>query len=417
MTNEELLEKIKGLWDEMKKSVDEGDAEIKKQGEITGETKAKQIALEEQMVSLETQLKRLPVAGSTTTVIDSDTAEAKAIQRKKKIFMDVLRGNGFSRLGDEEKQIAQETHMMPSMQEIKALSLGDDTAGGFLAPPEYVMDIIKGVQLISPVRSIAKVRPTSRRSIQYPVRSGVFAARWVGETQQRSETPGLSYSMEEITPYEMYAEVLVSIQDLEDTVFDLEAEIRDNAAEQFAKAEGAAFVNGDGAKKPEGYMAASGVTYVPSGQAATIAGATAGVAGAGDPLVTMAYQLKTAYVPGAVWTMTRQSVGAVRKLKDAQGRYIWEPDFKAATSSNGGSLLGFPIVEMPDMPAEAANAFPIALGNFGRCYIIADRVEMVIQRLVEKYAEQGQVAFLVRKRVGGQLVLPEALLTYKCAVS
>jgi HK97 family phage major capsid protein len=152
-----------------------------------------------------------------------------------------------------EALISQVERKLGISKEQKALVLGDDTLGGFLAPPELTQEIVKGVQLISPVRPYARVRETNRHSVMFPIRSGVFAAQWTSENATRSETTGLAYSMHEIPTYEMYALVIVSWQDLEDSAFDLAADVADNAAEQFAKEVGLAFVSGSG-KQPEGIM-------------------------------------------------------------------------------------------------------------------------------------------------------------------
>lgn len=410
-----ILDQMNNNWAILKAEADEAIAEAKKLtgGGLSGEALQKIDRLQARLDEVETKLNR-PIYGGSAT--DPDSPKGQEVREKKRVYFEMLRHReGYAMLSDEDQAVAKKYGMGPiTPAERKALSLGDDTTGGFLAPPEYVNDIIKGVQLISPIRGMATIRNTTRRSIMYPVRSGVFAATWVGETSTRSETTGLAYSMEEIPTYEMYAEVIVSEQDLEDSAFDLEAEIRDNAAEQFAKAEGAAFVTGDGQKKPEGYMNAPNIATDLSGNAGTIASAAAGSAGQGDGLVTCAFNLKSAYAQGAQWVLNRQSVGKVRLLKDTQGRYLWEPAYSAGSGVvNAPSILGIPYVEVPDMANEGASNFPIALGNFKRACILVDRVDMVIKRLNEVYANQGQIGFLVRKRVGFQVVLAEALRKYK----
>ncbi len=137
--------------------------------------------------------------------------------------------------------------------ERKALTVSNDSTGGYLAPPEYVRELLKTVTEISPIRSIARIRSTGARSIQVPKRTGQFAAQWVSESGTRSETTGWNVGLEEIPAHEQYALVDISEQDLEDSVFNLEAEMQSEFSEQFAKAEGAAFVSGDMVGKPEGF--------------------------------------------------------------------------------------------------------------------------------------------------------------------
>lgn len=407
--DKKVLDEIQTVWHTMKGELDDAMAEVKKYGAAGGEMEGKLRKMETRLDELDVKLQRLPMA------MGEQSDGKQEVKEKKRVFFETLRRGSVQALEPEDQELAKKYKIGPvGRQEVKALALGDDTTGGFLAPPEFVNDIIEGVQLISPIRGVATVRQTSRRSIMYPVRAGVMAAQWIGETATRTETTGLAVSMEEIPTYEMYAEVLVSEQDLEDSVFDLEGFIRDNITEQFAKAEGAAFVVGDGLKKPEGYMNASGISVDLSGAAGTIASAAAGSPGQGDGLIQCAFNIKTAYAAGAVWTMNRKSVGKVRRLADSQGRYLWEPAYATGTGTvTGASILGIPYIEVPDMQDEGASNFPIMLGNFKRGAILVDRVDLVFKRLVEKYAEQGQIAIIGRKRVGFQVVLPEAFRKYK----
>ena len=150
--------------------------------------------LKEQVSNLETVLKR-PNAGLETKQIDETLQAFDAYCRK-----------GFDALSEAEK---------------KALTVSNDSTGGYLAPPEYVKELIKDVTEISPIRSIARVRSTGQRSIQIPKRTGQFSAQWVAESGTRSETTGYQVGLEEIPAHEYYAMVDISEQDLEDSVFNL----------------------------------------------------------------------------------------------------------------------------------------------------------------------------------------------------
>ena len=271
-------------------------------------------------------------------------------------------------------------------------------------------DIIKAIVVMSPLRSFANVRKTSNRSVLYPVRKGVYAAKWVSETGTRSETTGLKYGMEEIPNHELYSEVLISNQDLEDSAFDMDAQLQMEATEEFAVAEGAAFINGTGIGQPEGILTNSSVTtnYVAGTDAAKVVFAG---------LANLYYGLKSGYAANATWLMNRSTIGAIRQIVDGNQRPLWEPGFPGFSGMEPPTIFGRPYAEMPDMPNVASNAFPIAFGDIKRGYLIVDRVTMVVQRLVEKYAEQGQIAYLVRKRVGGQVVLAESIKVLKIATS
>ena len=287
--------------------------------------------------------------------------------------------------------------------EKKALTVSNDSTGGYLAPPEYVRELIKDVTEISPIRSIAKVRSTGQRSIQIPKRTGQFAAEWVAESGTRSETTGYQVGLEEIPAHEHYALVDISEQDLEDTVFDLEAEMQSEFSEQFAKAEGAAFVSGNAVGKPEGFMTNSSVSEVNSGSASAILA---------DSLISLVHNIKSEYGRNGVFVFNRNTLAAIRKLKDTAGQYV----FQAGMNLQGGAtstILGYNYVEASDMPNVAGNAFPVAFGDFSRAYMIVDRVALAVLRDPFTQATSGNVRYVARRRVGGQVVLPEALTKLK----
>jgi HK97 family phage major capsid protein len=292
--------------------------------------------------------------------------------------------------------------------EMKALSVGNDPAAGYLAPPEFAREIIKGEVEFSPLRAWARVRETSRNALQIPRRTGTFGAVWVAEQATRSETEGLTYGLEDIPTHEMYALVDVSQQMLEDSEFDLEAELRMEFAEQFAVTEGAGFVDGTGVGQPEGLLTNANVSTVNSGSAATIADAN----GQADGLVSLWHAVKTGYAIRGVWLLNRSTLAAVRKLKDDQGQYIWQPGLAVGQPN---TILGSPYAELPDMPGEAANATPIAFGDLKRAYTVVDRIQLSVLRDPFTQATAGKIRFIARRRVGGQVVLPEAVAKLKCS--
>ena len=302
----------------------------------------------------------------------------------------------------------QQKALAAAAAEYKALNVSVDTAGGYLAPMEYVYDIIKAVTEISPVRSLVRVRRTMMKSMQLPKRTGQFAAQWVAEQGTKTETTGLTYGREEVNTHEMYALIDISNQMLEDSAFDMEAELREESTEQFAVAEGAAVVTGNGVGKPEGWMTHADVLSTNSGSAATIKDAD----GQADGLLTLKHAIKTAYTRNASWALNRTTLGSVRKLKDADKNYIWMPGL---AQGKPNTIDGDPYVEVPDMPNEAANAFPIAYGDFFRAYTLIDRIAMEMLRDPYTQATVGNVRFIFRRRVGGQVLLAEAIRKLKCA--
>lgn len=292
--------------------------------------------------------------------------------------------------------------------ETKALNVGTDTAGGYLAPTEYVREIIKGVTEISPARSIVRVRQTSQKAVQIPKRTGQFAARRIHETGTKSETTGLAYGLEELTAPEMYALIDISNQMLEDSAFDMEAEVRLEAVEQFAVKEGAEFVSGTGVGEMEGILTNASVQSTNSGTSATIADAD----GQANGLITLFHAIKTAYTRDASWILNRTTLGSVRKLKDGDKNYIWMPGLAQGIPN---TILGAPYVEMPDMPNEGAGLFPIGFGDFRRAYTMVDRIVMEMLRDPYTQATAGNVRYIFRRRLGGKVVLAEAIRLLKCS--
>ena len=329
-----------------------------------------------QLDKLETVLKR-PNSGFDTKSIDESLQTFDAYCRK-----------GFDALTDAEK---------------KALTVSNDSTGGYLAPPEYVRELIKTVTEISPIRSIARVRSTGARSIQVPKRTGTFAAEWVAESGTRSETTGYQVGLEEIPAHEHYALVDISEQDLEDSVFDLEAEMQSEFSTQFAKAEGTAFVSGNAVGKPEGFMTNSDVSEVNSGN---------GTALLADGLLTLVHSIKSEYASNATFVLNRSTLSAIRKLKDTAGQYVFQAGM-SLVSGVPNTILGYPYVEATDMPSVGANAFPVAFGDFSKAYMIVDRVALAVLRDPFTQATTGNVRYIARRRVGGQVVLPEAIVKQK----
>jgi HK97 family phage major capsid protein len=287
-------------------------------------------------------------------------------------------------------------------EEMKALTVGNDPTAGYLAPAEFAREIIKGEVEFSPLRSIARVRQTSRRSLQMPKRRGTFGAVWTAEAGMRSETEGLTYGLEEFPTHELYALLDVSEQMMEDSEFVLEEELQAEFSEQFAVAEGTAFVTGNGVGKPEGILQNAEVLSTVSGSASTIADAS----GQANGLIDLYHDIKTGYALQGWWLLNRATLGEVRKLKDGQNNYIWQPGLASGVPN---TILGQPYLEVPDMPDVQANATPIVFGDLRRAYTIVDRISLSILRDPFTQATSGNIRFIARRRVGAQVVLPEAI--------
>lgn len=283
--------------------------------------------------------------------------------------------------------------------EVKALSVSNDTSGGFLAPEEYVRELLKTVTEISPVRSVARVRQTTQKSVKMPSRTATFTAQWVAEQGSRSETTGYTTGQEEIPTHELYALVDISEQLLEDSVFDLEAEMSAEFAEQFAKAEGLAFVSGNAIGKPEGLLTNASVGTTNSGNASALTA---------DGLITLVHDIKSDYGRNGTFMFNRTTLGAIRKLKDTANQYVFQPGMQIIAGVPN-TILGYPYVEAADMPSVAAGTKPVIFGDFRRGYMIVDRVSLSVLRDPFTQATSGNVRYVARRRVGGQVVMAEAL--------
>ena len=388
-------------FNEFKKVNDERLEQIEK-GESTAANEEKLSRIEAKMDSYEEMNQKLTIAEANANDIKEQVSKIETM---------VTRPNsGFESKQVDEYLNAFDTYCRKGLEgldpvEKKALTVSNDSTGGYLAPPEYVRELLKTITEISPIRSIARVRSTGARSIQVPKRDGQFSAQWVSESGTRSETTGWTVGLEEIPAHEMYALVDISEQDLEDTVFDLEAEMQSEFAEQFAKAEGTAFVSGNSVGKPHGFMDHSGVSEINSGDADQVTA---------DGLISLVHNVKSDYSRNGTFVFNRTTLAAIRKLKDTAGQYV----FQAGMSLQGGvtnTVLGMPYVEATDMPSEGANTYPVAYGDFRRAYMIVDRVNLAVLRDPFTQATTGNVRYIARKRVGGQIVQAEAITKLKCS--
>jgi HK97 family phage major capsid protein len=418
------IAEVMTAFEEFKKTNDASLAEIKAKGASDPVLEEKLVKIEKTLIAHEAANQKLTLVEQQKKAVDDLGERFDAIETamKRKSTGDVAADTehknrvetwarsvidastkGVLNLDAEQQKLLQDVR-----NEYKALSVTPDTAGGYLAPVEYVREIIKSVTEISPVRSLARVRQTANKSVQIPKRTGQFAAVWVAEQGTRSETTGLTYGLEEIHTHEVYALVDISNQMLEDSAFNMQSEISEESSEQFALAEGTAFVSGNGVGKPEGFLSHSGLLTTNSGTAANIADAD----GQANGLLSLKYAIKSAYHANSTWVMNRTTIGAARRLKDAEKNYIWQSGIALGRPN---TIDGDPYVEMTDMPSEGAGLKPIVYGDFRRAYTWVDRIAMEMLRDPYTQATSGNVRFIMRKRVGGQVVLVEAIRALVCS--
>jgi HK97 family phage major capsid protein len=293
--------------------------------------------------------------------------------------------------------------------EVKSLRVSDDTAGGFLAPAALQTEIDRNVVLFSPVRQVARVLPTGSPEVRWPKRTGGMTAAWVGETQPRPETT-VTFGQSRYPVCELAAYVDVSNSMLEDSAFDINSLLSFEFGEEFGYEEGKAFVGGASQLSPAGFMTDTTIGYTPSGGASNFAASNPA-----DALIDLFHGIKAPYRASAVWGMNTTTLSVIRKFKDAQGRYL--VNIAGLDNTPVTTILGRPVVEMPDMPDIGANASPVIFGDFTQGYRIFDRISLSILRDPYTQATNGMTRFHGRRRVAGGVGKSEALRRLKIATS
>lgn len=302
----------------------------------------------------------------------------------------------------------------------KATDVRTSTAGsgGYALPEVISTEIAKQVQDLSPIRQIARVVQVGTPDYKELVDLNGFGTEWVGEvaTRSQTDTPNLG----EVAPTfgEIAAKPEATRHSLEDLFFDVEGWLTRSGMEQFAIAEGEAFVSGNGTNKPTGFLAGTPVAtadaarafgtlqYVPTGAAAALA------ADPFDTFKTITYGLKAGYRSNARFVMNSLTMASLARAKDSEGRGLLQ---YSAALGVPDTINGYSVTVAEDMPDVAADAFPVAFGDFQRGYLIADRVGMGIIR--DEVTKPGYVRYIMFKRVGGILKDTNAIKLLKVAAS
>ena len=272
---------------------------------------------------------------------------------------------------------------------------GVDANGGYLVPEEFERQIITGLDEFNVMRNLCKVITTSAER-KIPVAATHSTAAWTAENAAYTES-NPTFNQKTIDAFKLTDLVKVSIELLEDSMFDLEEYIAKEFARAFGIAEEQAFCVGTGSGQPTGLFTANGGTV-----GVTTAGTTAITA---DEIISLVYALKSPYRRNAKFLMNDATVSAIRKLKDGNGNYLWQPALQAGQPDK---LLGYELYTSPYVPTLAAGAYTVAFGDFSN-YWIADRSGRTVQRLNELYSTNGQVGFVGTERVDGKIILPEGI--------
>jgi len=301
--------------------------------------------------------------------------------------------------------------------EAKSLSAGTEAEGGYLAPEVTERIIAAAIRDISPIRQIASVREIGSISFKKPVSLGDGAAGWVGESGARIETAAPTLSAIDFPTMELYAMPAASQTLLDDAVVDIEQWLADEVQTEFAVQESAAFVGGDGVNQPRGFLSytivensAKGVSEL--GYVATGADGDFPASNPADVLLDLIYTPKQAYRANGRFVLNRSVLAQLRKFKDADGNYLWQPSSQAGEPAR---LMGYPVTEAEDMPDIASDSHSIAFGDFRRGYLIVDRVGVRVLR--DPYSAKPYVLFYTTKRVGGGVQDFDAIKLLKFSAS
>lgn len=292
-----------------------------------------------------------------------------------------------------------------------AMSGGSASDGGYLAPIEWDRKVLQKLAVVSPVRRLADVIVTGVRGYSTVWNGGSWGSGWVGETASRPGTSTPTLSPLEFMAGEIYANPAITANLLDDADFNVEEWLTDQLSTEFAKQEGIAFISGDGVNKPNGLL-----TYVTGGSAeAKHPGGAIEVVNSGaaatltaDGLIDFTFKLPAPYRQGASWLMASTTAASVRKLKDGQNNYLFEPSYQKGQPD---MLLGYPVEIDENMPAIGAGNIPVVFGNFKVGYVVNDRSGVRILR--DPYTNKPYVNFYTTKRVGGGVRDPNAFKALK----
>lgn len=386
----ELREKRAKAWDAAKDFL---DSKRGNDGLLSAEDTATYDKMEADVVALGKEIDRL----ERQSAIDAELARPTA--------MPITNQPGEGRITEKKTGRASEEYRDAFWNNIRdkgnpyelknSLSIGTDSEGGYLVPDEFERKLIDALQEENFFRTLATVIKTSSGDRKIPVVTGHGEAAWMDENGLYPESDD-TFGMTSIGAFKLGTAIKVSEELLNDSVFDLEGYIATEFARRIGTKEEEAFLIGDGASKPSGVFndAESGVT-------ADSVNITF------DDIMDLYHSLRIPYRSKAVWILNDTTVKALRKLKDGNNNYIWQPSVQLGQPD---LILNRPYYTSTFAPDLKAGNKVIAFGDFSY-YWIADRQGRSFKRLNELYAANGQVGFLASQRVDGKLILPEAVKT------
>ena len=422
----DAVAKIGQAFEEFKSANDAKLKEIEAKGAVDPVTEAKLAKIEADMTKLQEVADEAVLAVKRQSRIVTD-------QNGEVIDLDAKAFNWARFVGSQTKQEAEAKgfnaanmaeykksfdrlvrlnfdHTRLSEAERKTLSVGTDTDGGFFVHPDMTGRMVKKIFETSPVRAYASVQVISTDALEGYYDNNEVGFGWVSELASRPATTTPAVGAWRIPVHEMYAMPEASQKILDDAEVDMEAWLAEKIADKFVRSENSAFVSANGVGKPRGFLDypnGSDLTNSIARHKTGVAGAFAAAPNGGDVLINALYDLKAEYRANATWFMNRSVTALVRKLKDSDGAYLWQPGIAAGQPA---TILGYPVASFEDMPspvATVAGTLGIAVGDLRQAYQVVDR--MGVRMLRDPYSAKPKVQFYATKRTGGDLLNGEAL--------
>lgn len=380
------------LWNTMEGFLDTHRNDM---GVLSAEDDATYSKMEHDLDSLTNEIKRMERRDAIETELNKPVNQpiTEAPERAASLKPDKV-----GRASDAYKEDF-DRHLRGKVLVHNVLSEGVDADGGYLVPEDFERNIVMALEEENVIRSLAKVI-TTQHERKIPVATGHSTAQWTAENAAYTES-NPTFGQKQIDAFKLTDLCRVSVELLQDSAFDIEDYLMKEFARAFGIAEEEAFCVGTGTNQPTGIFTANGGTV----------GVTAAANNAitADELISLVYALKSPYRRNAKFLMNDATISAIRKLKDLNGAYLWQPSLQAGQPDR---LLGYDLYTSPYVPTMAAGALTVAFGDF-KNYWIGDRAGRTVQRLNELYATNGQIGYVATERVDGKVILPEGIQLLK----
>lgn len=392
MTITEMRNKRAKLWNTMEGFLDTHRNDM---GVLSAEDDATYSKMERDLDSLTNEIKRMERRDAIEAELSKPVNQPITEAPERAVS---LKPDKVGRASDAYKEDF-DRHLRGKLLVHNVLSEGTDADGGYLVPEDFERDIVTALEEENVIRSLAKVI-TTQHERKIPIATGHSTAQWTAENAAYTES-NPTFGQKQIDAFKLTDLARVSVELLQDSAFDIEDYLMKEFARAFGIAEEEAFCVGTGTNQPTGIFTANGGTV----------GVTAAANNAitADELISLVYALKSPYRRNAKFLMNDATISAIRKLKDQNGAYLWQPSLQAGQPDR---LLGYDLYTSPYVPTMAAGALTVAFGDF-KNYWIGDRAGRTVQRLNELYATNGQIGYVATERVDGKVILPEGIQLLK----